>query len=210
MIINKFKFSAGSKNRVYVRIGLLVMLIVILSETTAHLKSVHIDYRFEAIEFGRFYKSGAMPIRKLKHFVHEYGIRTVIDLRNPGTGDELCPEEFEEIDSQRRGLAEIGVTHAHIPSKQVPEPETLVRFFKVLDDPASYPILVHCHHGTGRAELFTALYRIEYQGWSPEDAREATRWLVWGSSFDPKASKGRFLQDYQPRKQTLAKSGSPT
>ena len=68
-----------------------------------------------------------------------------------------------------------------------------------MDDPSNYPVLLHCYHGVGRAQLFSAIYRMEYEGWSNQDAREQTRVLLKGSSFDEGAPKGDYLINYKPR-----------
>jgi protein tyrosine phosphatase (PTP) superfamily phosphohydrolase (DUF442 family) len=178
-------------------VGTIVLSVFII--IAFYVKAAYIDCRFSAVDDGRLYKSGFMPTDTLKRFVTKYQIKTVIDLRKPGTGDALCPENWEEIESEREILKQLGVVHAHIPSKQVPEPETLDRFFQVMDNPESYPVLLHCYHGRGRAVLFAALYRIEYLGWSVQDALSATRFIVAGSSFASDQPKGRFLKSYDPR-----------
>jgi protein tyrosine/serine phosphatase len=86
----------------------------------------------------------------------------------------------------------------------VPPGETLARFFKVLDEEEAYPVLIHCHHGTGRAELYSSLYLIEYEGWSNADARARTRLVIafadYRSSFADGEPKGGFLMNYKARK----------
>ena len=34
------------------------------------------------------------------------------------------------------------------------------------------PVLVHCYHGSDRTGLFVAIYRILYQNWSKEEAKD--------------------------------------
>ena len=46
----------------------------------------------------------------------------------------------------------------------------IARLFKELDDPANYPILMHCAEGIERAGLAAALYRLERMGWTNEQA----------------------------------------
>lgn len=72
-----------------------------------------------------------------------------------------------------------------------------------MDDSTNYPVLIHCYHGAGRAQLFSALYRIEYEGMSNEDARCKTRTFVSYSSFDEGKPKGEFLKDYKFRSETV-------
>ena len=92
-----------------------------------------------------------------------------------------------------------GVTYFNLGTDQVPTQETVDKFLHIMDDPSNYPVLLHCYHGVGRAQLFSAIYRIEYEGWSNQDAREKTRILLKGSSFDDGAPKGEYLINYTPR-----------
>ena len=70
-----------------------------------------------------------------------------------------------------------------------------------MDNKDNYPVLIHCYHGVGRAEMYSALYRIEYEGWSNEDARNAVRTFIKWSSFDDGKPKGEYLKTYKSRKQ---------
>jgi hypothetical protein len=49
--------------------------------------------------------------------------------------------------------------------------------------------------------MYSALYRIEYEGWDTEKARTNTRFLTKWSSFDIGTPKGDYLMNYQARKQ---------
>lgn len=166
---------------------------------------VNFNYRFETISDNKVYKSAAIPPEKLKGYIADHHIRTVIDLRDPGVQDALNPAKQEEIDAEDAAIAKIGgVQHINIPSRQVPTAATLAHFFAVLDNKDNYPVLIHCHHGTGRAEIYSALYRIEYEGWSDEAARARTRPVVqfagYHSAFADGKPKGDFLMHYKSRK----------
>jgi protein tyrosine phosphatase (PTP) superfamily phosphohydrolase (DUF442 family) len=164
----------------------------------------HDNYNFEAISENKVYKSGAIPPEKIGDFITENEIKVVIDLRHAGLKDKLNPGTKAEIDAEAKAVAQIeGVRHINIPSGQVPTEKTLSRFYEVLDDSANYPVLIHCHHGTGRAEIYSALYRIEYENWDNEAARNETRAVVefagYRSSFADGKAKGDFLINYKPR-----------
>lgn len=168
---------------------------------------VHFNYRFETIDAKKVYKSAAIPPEKLRNYIKEHNIKTVIDLRDGGSGayNELNPVNQKEIDAESEAIAKLhGVKHINIPSPQVPTKQTLTKFFEVLDNNASYPVLIHCYHGTGRAEIYSALYRIEYAKVSNEEARKLTRLFTqippfYKSSFAPNKDKGKFLIEYKPR-----------
>jgi protein tyrosine phosphatase (PTP) superfamily phosphohydrolase (DUF442 family) len=191
----------------FIRLTLLLLVALV----AAYVWFVHFNYRFETISEGKVYKSAVIPPEKLERFVVDNGIKTVIDLRDPGVQDALNPAKLAEIDAEAEALARLGgVQHINIPSRQVPTAATLSRFFEVLDEQSNYPVLIHCYHGTGRAEIYSALYRIEYEGWTNESARQATRPLVefagYRSSFADGKPKGDFLMNYQSR--SRAQEGS--
>ena len=171
---------------------------------------VHFNYRFEEISKDKVYKSALIKNKDtMEKLLVNHHIKTVIDLLDPGVQDRLNPARQEQIDTEDRYIKEINeknslnIKHVNIPSGQVPTPETLKKFFEVLDDNSSYPVLIHCYHGTGRAQIYSALYRIEYEKWSNADARAKTRVIVEGfgyhSSFSDGRSKGDYLMHYKPR-----------
>jgi tyrosine-protein phosphatase SIW14 len=51
-------------------------------------------------------------------------------------------------------------------------PAAVEKMLRVFDDPKNYPILIHCKAGLHRTGCMAAIYRMEYQGWSPERAVE--------------------------------------
>ena len=145
-----------------------VLLVIIGAIYVYH---VHFDYRFETISEGKVYKSALIDPDKLGYYLQKYKIKTVIDLLDAGVQDELNPARQEQIDAEQKAVDEFNkkhhanVVHVNIPSRQTPTKKSLKKFFEVLDDEKNYPVLIHCYHGTGRAQIYSALYRIEYEGW---------------------------------------------
>ena len=178
----------------------LILGSIALVATAVYLYHVHLNYRFTAITEGKVYKSGAMPLEKLTKVVQQHQIRTVIDLRQE--------EEKEAIAAEHAAMATIGVRHVNIPSHQAPLPTTVAQYLAVMDDPAAFPVLIHCHHGVSRAVLFSAIYRMEYEGWDNETAQQATRFVTYKSSFDRGTRKGDFILNYKPRRGITASNPS--
>ena len=161
---------------------------------------IHCQYRLETSVKGALYQSGAMPPERMAAVAKRLGLRTVIDLRTYVNGqDSTNTTPLQDIDAEDRALAAVGVRHIHLPTGQVPSAATVARFLAVVDRPENRPALIHCYHGIGRTELFVAVYRMEYEGWSNQRARAATRFFLPGSSFSGFSEKGRFLMTYQPR-----------
>ncbi len=185
--------------------------VVVLLFAAYYVWHVHFNYRFEEISPNRVYKSALIKDEDtMERLLVDHKIKTVIDLLDPGVQDRLNPAKQAEIDREERYIEDINaknglnIKHINIPSGQVPTPQTLKKFFEVLDDNSSYPVLIHCYHGTGRAQIYSAIYRIEYENWKNADARAKTRFMVEGfgyrSSFADGKPKGDYLMHYKPRR----------
>ncbi len=180
----------------------ILLLLVVLFFVGKYVYDVNINHNFATITEGKVYKSGVIPPDKIDDYIKKNNIKSVIDLRFPGTKDTINnPEIPEELIAEQEAVEKLdGVNYYNVGSRQVPDEATLERFFKVMDDSSNYPVLIHCYHGAGRAQLFSSLYRIEYEGMSNEEARSKTRTIVKFSSFDDGKPKGEFLKHYTPRK----------
>ena len=186
------------------KIGLVIIVFITIG-IGKYVYDMHINHNFETITEGKVYKSGVIPPDEIEDYVKEYKIKSIIDLRFPGTGDEVNnPEIPTELTAEKDAIAKIkGVNYFNNGSDQVPEPHNLDTFFKIMDDPKNYPVLIHCYHGVGRAEMYSAIYRIEYENMEKDEARTNTRLLTKWSSFDLGKPKGDFLHNYQRRKDSL-------
>jgi protein tyrosine/serine phosphatase len=182
------------------KIGLLLFGIILLG-VSKYVYEVHFNYNFKEISENKVYKSGVIPPEKIADYINDHQINSVIDLRFPHTKDKINnPEIPEELTAEKQAVEKLdGVTYFNLGTDQVPTQATVDEFLQIMDDSSNYPVLLHCYHGVGRAQMFSAIYRIEYEGWSNQDAREKTRLLLKGSSFDEGKPKGDYLINYKPR-----------
>ncbi len=185
-------------------IGVFTFVLVLLFGGK-YVYDMNINHNFETISDGKVYKSGVIPPDELESYVKKYKIKSIVDLRFPGTGDDVNnPEDAAELEAEKIAIAKIGgVNYFNDGSDQVPTKENLVLFYKIMDNPANYPVLIHCYHGVGRAELYSAVYRVEYENWDKDKARTSTRFLTKWSSFDLGKPKGDFLHTYIRRKDSI-------
>ncbi len=171
-------------------------LVAFVGTVSGYYYWVAFHYRFLPITEGKVYKSAEMPPAALQERVRDYGIRTVIDLRHDDPRSEV----------ERKAMAEVGVRYVNIPSRQVPDEGAVNTFLRVMDDSLAnrdfQPVLIHCTDGTGRAPLFSAIYRMEYEGWSNENARSQAYWETVLGNFETDSRKGKFILDYVPRSRT--------
>ena len=182
------------------KVGFLVLAIIFVL-VGKYVYDMNINHNFETITEGKVFKSGVIPPNEIDSYVKKYHIKSIVDLRFPGTGDDVNnPEIPSELTAEKDAVAKIkGVTYFNNGSDQVPSQKNLDLFFKIMDDPENYPVLIHCYHGVGRAELYSALYRIEFEGWNNDKARTSTRFLTKWSSFDLGTPKGDFLHNYRKK-----------
>lgn len=90
------------------------------------------------------------------------GVTAIINLRN---------EEVLVKREEQRAKA-LGMKFYNIPMDvfNKPTPSTIKKFFSVIDNSNNHPVYVHCLHGQDRTGTMMALFRIERQGWSANQA----------------------------------------
>ncbi|MNK06459.1 hypothetical protein D3C87_243580 [compost metagenome] len=185
---------------------LIVLGVIVVIAVGKYVYDVNIDHNFETISEGKVYKSGTIPPDQLPAYMKKYNIKSVVDLRKPGTNDLVNnPEVSPELVAEKKAVESVpGARYFDIGSEQIPDQATLDRFYAVMDNPDNYPVLVHCYHGEGRAPLFGAVYKMEYEKIPNEQAREEARWFVGLSPFAESKPKGQFVLNYQTREQKAA------
>jgi protein-tyrosine phosphatase len=154
-----------------------VVLLMLVGVPFLHKAQKHRTYRnFKIVDEGQLYRSGQMSAAGFERICHEYGIRTVIKLREPKDHDDdiatdaaqqaFC--EQHQIQLYRREPLDWEVDD----SGTVPAEQNLRWFEELLDDAvmAPRPILVHCFAGIHRTGAIVAVYRLREQGWSNREA----------------------------------------
>ncbi len=134
--------------------------------------------RFAVVQDGVLLRSAQPKLGEIDHLIDEVGVRTIIMAR------ESASQRVEDEPDYARSRG-VRVVHLPIESRK-PVPDEYIRaFFKIVDDPANHPVLVHCSAGRHRTGLLCGLYRVERQGWSVERAAEEML------SFDPDMAPDR-------------------
>jgi len=131
--------------------------------------------RFREVTPDRFYRCGQLTADGFREVIDRYHIRTIINLQNEAK-DPLIPQTYYDRQTKvhESALCEsLGVKYVLLepdllPRNQIPEnhPVVIDEYLKILEDPNAYPILIHCKAGLHRTGLLTAIYRMEYEGWS--------------------------------------------
>lgn len=126
--------------------------VALLAVGTTYLGLQYLGGNFHTVVAGELYRSGQPTPGRLRHYVREAGIRTVINLRGRNAGTAWYDAEIAES-------ARLGVTHvdfAMSASRQLSglQADALVQLLRN----AEKPILIHCEGGADRSGLAAALY----------------------------------------------------
>ena len=108
-----------------------------------------------------------MPPDQLEGVVERYGIRTVVNLRS-----ELENEKGAWHAREAEVVAREGARLLDLPMNTgyPPDPQVLEAWLRLLDDPASRPLLVHCEYGVVRTGMMVAVFEMEYGGQTNQQA----------------------------------------
>jgi tyrosine-protein phosphatase SIW14 len=134
--------------------------------------------RLRVVAPGKVYRSGQMTVEGFAQTIAELGIRTVINAQ-----DQYPDPEIEQSYFDHRSLTEselcrrMGVRYVFLPPDLIPRrripderPAAIDKFLAIMDNPANYPVLIHCRAGLHRTGCLVAIYRMEYDGWSADAA----------------------------------------
>ena len=109
----------------------------------------------------RLYRGGQPSIDGLRR-LRELGIDTIVNLR--GTSDQT---RAEEIEAKALGF---GYFNIALPNWGRPQDERVRRILLIIAAPQNGRVFVHCRDGVDRTGTIVALYRIDQQHWSTDDA----------------------------------------
>ncbi len=132
---------------------------------TSGLSYLSTKNNFHVVKEGSLYRSGTLSQEDLIQVVKENNIKLVVDLRK--SGDE--PEQHGFSESQI--VRSLGSRYEWIPmvgsnTKQLSPLSKLIELSK--DETG--PVLIHCSSGTHRSGVATAVWLMEKEGVSPEEA----------------------------------------
>lgn len=150
---------------------------------------------FHVVEEGVLYRSGQLPLSRLQQIVVHRDIRTVVSLREGSKQDDQAEEAW--IKATGRKFVRIQPPQWFPDAEgKIPGEAALKSFREVMDDPANYPVLVHCYAGYHRTGAMVAAFRIDYQGWTNEQAIAEMR-LMGYSILDEHQDVLHYFTNYK-------------
>lgn len=158
--------------------------------------------RFRVVTEGKMYRSGCMTGNGLAAAIKDYKIRTVLNLMEEAPDPLLKPHFFapasvkESEVVEKAGARMVTLTVKYLPRNKArtERPETIERYLELLDNPDNYPILVHCKAGLHRTGVLIAVYRMEYEGWTRQQALAEVKANGFGELASTSANE--YIQQY--------------
>ena len=131
---------------------------------------------------------GAQPNDEGFASLAKIGVKTIIDLREPG----------ERSQYEQSAVTAAGMKYINVPMTGLtpPSDSEITKILGILEDGSSGPVFVHCMRGADRTGAVIAAYRIEHDGWANNRALSEAK--AMGMSFFQLPRKS-FIQGFQPR-----------
>lgn len=146
---------------------------------------------FPNVKIGNFgqmderYYRGAQPNPGEYQSLKDLGVTTVIDLRND-------PTDYEKTEVEALGMKYINLP---MSGWKTPKDTQIQEFMKIMNDPATGTVYVHCKAGKHRTGITGAVYRQTKYGWDYKTAYKEMKkynFTSWPVHFALKA----YIQDY--------------
>ncbi len=156
----------------------VVALLVIVWPIVEYRNVYAFNKRLREVEPGRLYRSGEMTADGFADAVARYKIRTIVNLQDDFPDPNVCRgfwnwSTIKESELCRQlGVRYVLIKPDLISRRRVPaaRPEAVDEFLDLMDQDDAYPVLIHCKAGLHRTGVMAAVYRMEYQNWTPDEA----------------------------------------
>ena len=131
---------------------------------------------------------GAQPSAEGFRNLSKLGIKTVIDLREPGGRSEW----------EQRVVSSAGMRYVSVPMRGMATPsnESMIKVLGLMEDSNAGPVFVHCRRGADRTGGVIACYRVEHDKWKSDRALAEAR--AMGMRWFEFAIQN-YVRRYQPR-----------
>ena len=155
-----------------------VVLIVVVWPIVEYRNVYAFNKRLRVVTPGRVYRCGEMNAEGFAETVARLKIRTILNLQDDFPDPDVCKSFWDwstikESELCRRlGVQYVLIKPDLIQRRLAPleRPAAVDEFLRLMDDESAYPVLIHCKAGLHRTGVVTAVYRMEYEGWSPAEA----------------------------------------
>jgi len=181
------------------------VLTLILTVSAISFGQGHVDSKFANIKIKNFgqmdeqFFRGAQPKEQDYKDLAALGIKTVVDLRD------------EPVSYEKRNVEALGMRYVNIPMSDTEYPQGVQvdQFLKLVGDPATGKLFVHCAGGRHRTGVIGAVYRFNHDHWNYDQVYAEMKNYDFYTRWGHGAMK-QFVQDYWQQISKEAASTSST
>jgi len=165
--------------------------------------------RLRVVDEGLFYRSGCMTAPGFREAITRYGIRMVLNVNDEEPDTHLAEGYFSKDSIRESELCkQMNVKYVFLCLDLIDKrkagtvrPNAIEKFLALMDNPENYPVLIHCRAGLHRTGCLVALYRMEYDHWSMEQALGELKAHGFGEYASTKFNDyiAQYVVNYQPR-----------
>jgi protein tyrosine/serine phosphatase len=193
------RYSYPNRSSIYYFLLLLALIATALPVGQSSAQSVRQSSPI-AIEifvmYNHNFSRGSQPAAEHLKDLKRLGVKTIIDLRK---------DQKDEAPGWA-SAAELQYVNIPLTTKRPATEEQTAQFLKLINDPANWPVYVHCKGGRHRTGEMTAIYRITHDGWTGDQAyEEMKKYDFKDSIFYPRALK-KYVFSYYERFESQKKS----
>ncbi len=188
------------------------LAVLILCVPFAYYRYAYTDVkRLRVVEPGVLYRCGQLSADGFTRAVLRLGIRTIVNVQDEDEaldpdvrGNWLNSRTIKESELCRQlGVRYINLKPDLISRRRVPadRPEAIDGFLEIMDDPANHPVLLHCRAGLHRTGILAAVYRMEYDRWTPLEVVDEMKEHGFGAFFCTSSNDyvAQYVLSYRPR-----------
>ncbi|HUY35340.1 MAG TPA: tyrosine-protein phosphatase [Pirellulales bacterium] len=164
--------------------------------------------RFQVVRAGVFYRVAQPSEFGMRYLVRHCGVKTVVSVQlyDFRLRRGLCDLGHSDGGRESQYVSQLGARGVRWPMGDENywpwlTPWQFEEFFELMDDPAHWPVAVHCQGGRHRTGTLAALFRLEYDRW-PVDRALAE---MYAFKFGPPVRlQEHNLRTYLPRARPTA------
>jgi tyrosine-protein phosphatase SIW14 len=161
----------------------LIVLIVGVAPFVYYRAQYAHSKRLRTVVADKVFRSGQLTEEGFRDALTSLGIKTVVNLQDDYPSPDLDRTYLDRRKVKETDLCrELHVRYVFIAPDVLPRdctpaqrPEAVEKMLEIFDDPKNYPLLLHCKAGLHRTGCMAAIYRMEFQGWTPGQAVEEMR-----------------------------------
>jgi protein tyrosine phosphatase (PTP) superfamily phosphohydrolase (DUF442 family) len=130
--------------------------------------------RLRVVEAGKMYRCGQLTVAGFKDAVEHYKLKSIVNLQDDYPDPDVYKTFWDRSTiSEKKVCEDLGVKYLFISPDL--RPRAVEDFLKICDDPSNYPMVIHCRAGLHRTGVLAAIYRMEYNHWTVNEAYREMR-----------------------------------